>query len=74
MRKQTGSSSSSQAAHRWRPLGSSTAYTGTLWKRAPADREGERVAVLEHACKPAVALQAQLHEAAALLRRRQAAH
>ena len=47
---------------------------GHALEAAPADGEGERVAVLEHARKPAVALQAQLHEAPALLRRRQAAH
>ncbi len=47
---------------------------GHALEAAPAHREGERVAVLEHAAKPAVPLQAQLHEAAALLRRRQAAY
>lgn len=41
---------------------------------APADGEDERVARLEEAAEPAVALEAELHEAAPLLARRQAAH
>ena len=40
---------------------------------APAHAEGERVAVLQQLAKPAVPLEAQLQEAAPLLRRRQAA-
>lgn len=47
---------------------------GDALEAAPADAEGEGVAVLQQLPKPAVALQAQLQEAAPLLRRRQAAH